>query len=37
MAADPWMNFFLKYDPAATMRRVKTPVLILTGSRIGSG
>ena len=33
MAADPWMDFFLKYDPAATMRRVKTPVLILTGSR----
>ena len=33
MAADPWMNFFLAYDPAVTMRRVKTPVLILTGSR----
>lgn len=33
MAADPWMNFFLAHDPAATMRRVKTPVLILTGSR----
>jgi hypothetical protein len=32
-AADPWMNFFLTYDPAATMRHVKTPVLILTGSR----
>ena len=32
-AADPWMNFFLTYDPAPTMRRVKTPVLILTGSR----
>jgi dipeptidyl aminopeptidase/acylaminoacyl peptidase len=32
MAADPWMKFFLDYDPAATMRRVKTPVLILTGS-----
>ncbi|MEO8573186.1 MAG: alpha/beta fold hydrolase [Pyrinomonadaceae bacterium] len=32
-AADPWMKFFLGYDPAATMRRVKTPVLILTGSR----
>jgi len=31
MAADPWMKFFLTYDPAATMRRVKTPVLILTG------
>ena len=32
-AADPWMNFFLTYDPAPTMRRVKTPVLILTGAR----
>jgi uncharacterized protein len=33
MASDPWMKFFLTYDPAPTMRRVKTPVLILTGSR----
>jgi len=33
MAADPWMKFFLTYDPAPTMRRVKTPVLVLTGSR----
>ena len=32
-AADPWMKFFFTYDPAATMRHVKTPVLILTGSR----
>jgi dipeptidyl aminopeptidase/acylaminoacyl peptidase len=32
-AADPWMKFFFEYDPAATTRRVKTPVLILTGSR----
>jgi dipeptidyl aminopeptidase/acylaminoacyl peptidase len=32
-AADPWMKFFLTYDPAPTMRRVKTPVLILTGAR----
>ena len=32
MAADPWMKFFLTYDPAATLRRVKTPVLILTGA-----
>jgi dipeptidyl aminopeptidase/acylaminoacyl peptidase len=31
MDADPWMKFFVEYDPAATMRRVKTPVLILTG------
>lgn len=33
MAADPWMKFFVTYDPAPTMRRVKTPVLILTGAR----
>jgi dipeptidyl aminopeptidase/acylaminoacyl peptidase len=33
MADDPWMKFFLTYDPAPTMGRVKTPVLILTGSR----
>jgi dipeptidyl aminopeptidase/acylaminoacyl peptidase len=33
MAADLWMKFFLTYDPASTMRHVKTPVLILTGSR----
>lgn len=33
MAADPWMKFFLTYDPSVTMRRVKTRVLILTGSR----
>jgi hypothetical protein len=32
MAADRWMKFFLAYDPAATMRRMKTPVLILTGA-----
>ena len=32
-AADPWMKYFLEYDPAPTMRRVKTPVLILTGAR----
>src|SRR4029434_11359875 len=33
MAADAWMKCFLSYDPAPTMHRVKTPVLILTGSR----
>jgi len=32
MAADAWMRFFLQYDPTATARRVKTPVLILTGA-----
>jgi dienelactone hydrolase len=26
MAADPWMKFFLTYDPAPTMRRVNTDV-----------
>jgi dipeptidyl aminopeptidase/acylaminoacyl peptidase len=32
MAADPWMDFFLKYDPSASARRLKSPaVLILTG------
>lgn len=33
MAADPWMDFFLTHDPAAAMRQVKIPALILTGSR----
>ena len=33
MAADPWMDFFLKYDPSATARRLNSPaVLILTGA-----
>ena len=32
-AADPWMKYFLAYEPATTMRRVKTPALIVTGSR----
>lgn len=32
-AADPWMDYFLKYDPSATARLLKKPaVLILTGS-----
>jgi alpha-beta hydrolase superfamily lysophospholipase len=31
MAHDPWMKFFLLYDPSATARHVTTPVLILTG------
>lgn len=30
-AADPWMAFFLNYDPMVTVRQVRTPVLILTG------
>ena len=33
MAADPWMDFFLKYDPSATARTLNKPaVLILTGA-----
>jgi dipeptidyl aminopeptidase/acylaminoacyl peptidase len=32
MAADPWMKFLLTYDPTVTARRVKTPVLIITGA-----
>jgi uncharacterized protein len=32
MAADKWMNYFLTYDPSATARHIKTPVLILTGA-----
>ena len=32
-AADPWMDYFLKYDPSATARRLRKPaVLILTGA-----
>src|SRR5687767_3185333 len=30
-AAQPWMKFFLDYDPLATARRVKAPTLILQG------
>lgn len=32
MARDPWMKYFLTYDPSATARHVTTPVLILTGA-----
>lgn len=31
-ATDPWMRFFLAYDPIPTARRVKQPVLILHGA-----
>jgi CubicO group peptidase (beta-lactamase class C family)/dienelactone hydrolase len=32
-AADPWMDFFLKYDPSATARSLSKPaVLMLTGA-----
>ena len=30
-APTPWMKFFLDYDPLATIRRVRAPVLILQG------
>ena len=29
----PWFRFFLTYDPAPTLRRVKCPVLALNGER----
>lgn len=30
-AQQPWLRFFLEYDPLPTARRVRTPVLILQG------
>lgn len=30
--SSPWLRFFLAYDPLATARRVKVPVLILHGA-----
>lgn len=30
-ASDAWMKFFLEYDPLATARQIRTPVLILNG------
>ncbi|WP_158508999.1 alpha/beta fold hydrolase [Gemmatirosa kalamazoonensis] len=30
--SNPWMGYFLSYDPLATARRIKIPVLILNGS-----
>jgi len=30
--AEPWIHFFLDYDPVATAKRVKQPVLILQGA-----
>src|SRR5688572_9782128 len=29
--SDPWMAYFLDYDPPAVLRQLKTPVLILMG------
>lgn len=31
MGADPWWRFFATHDPLATVRRVRSPVLILHG------
>ncbi len=31
-ASNPWMDYFLSYDPLATARQVKVPVLILNGA-----
>ena len=33
IATNPWLKFFAEYDPIATARKVKTPVLILNGAR----
>jgi fermentation-respiration switch protein FrsA (DUF1100 family) len=33
MAMTPWNRYFMSYDPAATARRVRTPVLVLQGGR----
>jgi dienelactone hydrolase len=32
MASEPWMHFFLAYDPLETARKVRVPVLILQGA-----
>ncbi|HDQ99397.1 MAG TPA: alpha/beta fold hydrolase [candidate division WOR-3 bacterium] len=31
--ASPWFRFFLEYDPATDIRRIKVPVLALCGSK----
>jgi uncharacterized protein len=31
--ATPWMKYFIQYDPAPTLQRVKCPVLALDGSK----
>ena len=31
-AHNPWMKFFIDYDPLATARQIRTPVLILNGA-----
>jgi dipeptidyl aminopeptidase/acylaminoacyl peptidase len=32
LGREPWMGFFLGYDPLPTARRVRVPVLILQGA-----
>lgn len=32
MAVEPWLAYFVKTDPKATLRRVKQPVLVLQGA-----
>jgi len=32
LMVEPWMHFFLDYDPAVTARKVRVPVLILQGA-----
>lgn len=31
--ANPWMHYFIKYDPAPTLEKVKCPVLALNGEK----
>ncbi|HZF63770.1 MAG TPA: alpha/beta hydrolase, partial [Chitinophagaceae bacterium] len=31
--SSPWMQYFLKYDPAATLEKVKCPVLAVNGEK----
>jgi uncharacterized protein len=31
-ARNPWMKFFIDYDPLATAKQIRTPVLILNGA-----
>ena len=31
--SSPWMQFFIKYDPAITLKHVKCPVLALNGAK----
>lgn len=31
--ASPWMSYFIKYDPAVSLRKVKCPVLAINGEK----